>query len=40
MTDDLGYEDGALTPTMKAVGFALMGLNVAFNLAGWFLAAS
>lgn len=40
MTDDLGFEDGELTPFMKGIGLALMGLNLAFNLMGWCFAAS
>ncbi len=39
MTDDLGYENGELTPFMKGIGLALMGLHAAMGLAGFFLVS-
>ena len=39
MTDDLGFEDGELTPFMKGIGLALMGLHAAMGLAGFLLAS-
>ena len=38
MTDDLGYENGELTPFLKFVGFSLMGLHAAAALAAWMFA--
>lgn len=38
MTDDLGYENGELTPFMKGIGLALMGLHAAMGLAGFLMA--
>ena len=32
MTDDLGYEDGELSPFMTCIGLSLMGLNVVATL--------